>query len=331
MRTILFMAMILIGGCQIENPMEIQTDKNFVRDVPIYIQPWQPTEFIREGDAGMVDFAFVKDGDIYHIIGIDGSIMYWQQHHDDDNYGFVHATSTDLRTWTEHENIVQGLKHPEYAAQHIWAPCIIKVDETWHMFYTGVVWDEGIPSSNVQRILKSTSEDLFNWTDPILVFEADHELTSWGRGNPWDNDCRDPDVFRLGDGKYGMIMSVKYADRSSMVIGWAESTDLIHWELIRLLDQTGSGYPSSSWSESATYLKHNNNEYVFFTPNNGTCQIPNITNGKNYHRVGGKACEILKVDEIYYLFAYLSNDTSHGFDITIGTMFFEGEQPLFQE
>ena len=320
---------ILIGltGCS-NNPM-----------APTQVEGWTPT-VVERVDGGFVDFALVEDNGTYHIIGIDGLQGDWIRE-DYESFGFVHMTSTDMKNWTEQENIKDPLYNHEFSANHIWAPSIIKVDSLWYMFYTGVKrGTEPNQSDNEQRIMRSTSSDLYNWSDPIFVLDGTSPLTCWGGGQAWDNDCRDPDVFLLNEdlGLYGMVLSLKQADRASMIIGWAMSTDLENWTITSVVEQTGSAYweyfhdgrPNWRFAESPQYLKHEGTAYLFWTPNDGTCPIVEF-GGPTYTKQGGKACEILPKGDGTYWYAYLTNSSPAGFDIKIETMYFENGQPWFQE
>ncbi len=69
MKTILLiLSIFILGGCELEYGSENNTLANPIPE-------WEPREFIRDGDYGMVDFALVKDNsNLYHIIGIDASV-----------------------------------------------------------------------------------------------------------------------------------------------------------------------------------------------------------------------------------------------------------------
>lgn len=303
------------------------------------VEPWTPT-VVQRDVGGFVDFALVEDDGTFHIIGIDGNQGGWIEP-GYQSIGFVHMTSTDMKHWTEGDNIIDPLYNHEFSQDHVWAPSIVKVDSLWHMFYTGVKrGTEPNQSDNEQRIMRSTSSDLYTWSDPIFVLDGTSPLTSWGSGDPWTNDCRDPDVFLLNEdlGLWGMVVSLKQADQQSMIIGWAMSTDLLNWTITSVVEQTGTAYwdyfhdGRTTWrfAESPQYLKHEGVAYLFWTPNDGTCPIIQF-DGPTYSRQGGKACEILSKGDGTYWYAYLTNSSSLGFDIKIETMYFEDGQPWFQE
>jgi hypothetical protein len=230
----------------------------------------------------------------------------------------------------------------------------------WYMFYTGVKRGQD-PAFNEQRIMRSTSTDLYNWSEPTFVLDGSSPLTAWGGGQPWDNDCRDPDVYVLnpnvgGLPLYGMVLSLKQANRQSMIIGVAWSHgDLDSWEIVNVLPSTGSAYARSSFAESPQYLQigdveaNESDGYVFWTPNDGTTQIIQFghpfdnppTPDVYYARSGGKACEIISRDrdgtnygmrEETFWFAYLTGGADVGFNIKIETMYIDDNlMPWFQE
>lgn len=288
-------------------------------------------EVVLEGE--FVDFALAEADGTYHIIGIDGHNTDWITITEGDTLGFVHYTSPDMETWTRHSNIREPLLDHEYSADHIWAPSIIDVDGLYYMFYTGVKRGvENNQNDNEQRIMLSTSDDLFNWSDPVFVLDGTSPLTAWGSGEPWANDCRDPHVFKRDDGSYGMVVSLKNAENTCMFIGLAESDDLFNWEIVEAVKGTGLDYPfrpPSYWStfaESAFYLEHLGNEYVFWTANDGRTPITDPATGLSFFGIGGKACEILPKGDGTYWYTHLSGNSGPGFNITISTLYFECEE-----
>jgi hypothetical protein len=335
---ILFIDALFFLGCGQDSPLAPQLvqdseisrdDGRFVGIIDIDRTYYWTSALVQREVGGFVDFAFVLDDEgVFHIIGIDGSNSQWALNRNDIYPGFAHMTSRDGETWVEQEKILGSLYNTTsgYEINHIWAPCIIKVGGLWYMYYTGTTHTDDI-ALNEQRIFLSTSPDLINWSDPIFVLDGTSPLTAWGSGDPWTNDCRDAHVWSKADGSYGMVVSLKQADNSSMVIGVAESVDLLTWEIVSVIEGTGSDYPNRNYAESPFYLEHNGNQYVFWTPNDGTCQIQQGSN--TWSRPGGKACEIIPKNDDTYFFAYLyRSQTTTGWDIKIETLFFEGKQPM---
>lgn len=199
-------------------------------------------------DSGSIDFSFVYDENtnIFHIIQIPGAFYDWggrliDRNYTDYNYQenrmawFQHFTSTDLVNWTKQPNI--NMYDSSYGKTNVWAPHIIKYGNIWYMFYTGTDATSGL-SSHTERILLSTSSDLYTWSSPTLVLEGDDydtgvtPFTNWTTGTPnWTNDCRDAFVVR-NESNTGWLMFVSLSGNGAvvgdggMVIGIARSTDI---------------------------------------------------------------------------------------------------------
>lgn len=158
-------------------------------------------------DSGSIDFEFIynEDTDLFHIIQIPGGHLNWQ--------GFItppknaswfqHFTSEDLETWAHEPNI--NLYDATYAKTNVWAPSIIKYDDTWYMYYTAV--DASVSAARaVQRIMVCTSQDLYTWSSGSVVLEGDDlasglpQITLWDStpNADWDGTgaCRDAIVIR---------------------------------------------------------------------------------------------------------------------------------------
>lgn len=320
----------LVAGCGDESAVCVPPDG---------ADPVDEVVVVQRTEGGFRDFAFVHDGERFHIIGIDGRNGDWTEAVQGDSHGFVHMTSTDLRDWVEEEPITHPLYAHEYAQHHIWAPSIIQVGGEWSMFYTGVRRGE-TASRSEQRIMRSTSHNLYDWTEPTFVLDGTHPLTAWGGDQPWDNDCRDPHVFAMEglEGVYGMVMSLRQADREAMIIGWALSRDFENWTITNVLNQTGTtfweyfygGSGRDMYAESPFLLQRAGKRYLFRTVNIDPLPVVQFQ-GPTYFIDKGKACEILPRGDGTYWFAYLANPRADGFDIEITTMVFEDERPVVGE
>ena len=333
---IIFIMLNFLVGCDLEYGAEYNTLANPIPE-------WEPREFIREGDYGVVDFAFIFDGQKYHIIGIDASVGHpWNQDNYINDYGFVHATSTDLVNWVEEEDIVEPLKGD---FNYIWAPDIMMIDGIYHMWYTGVIVQDRADQHR-EFVVHSTSEDLYTWTEPEIVMgglEEDdpNDLIKWGDGSPWANDLRDPHVFtyittELGNPIYGMTISVR-TNSGSMGIGLAicgseQGIPDNNWQLLMVFNETiGTGVGV----ESSTYMKYEGKDYLFWTT--WAYGAPEQTlisvDGDLKYSIPKKACEVLKDPSGEYYVAWLRQNESYigGFDIKIETMFFDDDLIWFQE
>lgn len=220
-------------------------------------------------DSGMVDFSFVYDDatSLYHIIGIDGQLLLWWNYNNTTTPNatqFVHYTSSDLVNWTRKPNI--PLYDSTYATTNVWAPHIVKYGSTWYMFYTGVVQGPSGRENidNIQRIMLSTSTDLYTWTTGTVVLNGnDYDsgvtaFANWTTTLPHTNfgygDLRDPCVIR-NEADNGWLMFVSMNGISGqvgdggMVIAIARSTNLTGpWKLYDFVRQTSTptSIPASS-------------------------------------------------------------------------------------
>ncbi|MGC9355319.1 MAG: hypothetical protein ACP5D9_15840, partial [Mariniphaga sp.] len=142
----------------------------------------------------VVDHAFVKKGDKYHVFYIRGiAATDWPAYN---LYNFGHAVSSDLKNWKIEKPVLQC---PESGVDEfqVWAPYILKRKGVYYMFYTGV-------NINVsQSICLATSKDLYHWnrydSNPVITPGA------WDNGiysqDKWSN-CRDPMVLKDGRNYY---------------------------------------------------------------------------------------------------------------------------------
>ena len=118
---------------------------------------------------------------------------------------FGHASSTDLIQWELHPSI--SLTSETHVIDRVWAPQVFHSDGQWQMYFTAVELAEPV-SRNVQRIMVTTSDDLFDWSSAALALEPHHDQTAWGSEIPFANDARDQVVFRDRHG-VRMLLTVR--------------------------------------------------------------------------------------------------------------------------
>ena len=148
---------------------------------------------------------------------------------------FVHATSTVLRDWKLHPDVMEisGV-WPEI--KMVIAPNVIEHDGLFYMLY-GALDDLG-----TQRICLAISKDLYEWErykgNPVIVpsvfwskwpgfgLDAPDGQTSFG-------GCRDPHIIRLDDGRFVAYwvsrLQEKFGEDMTCVAA-SISNDLIHWQ-----------------------------------------------------------------------------------------------------
>lgn len=152
-----------------------------------------------------------------------------------------HAVSDDLVSWQHLGTSLAPAPAPAWDDMVTWTGSVMRDDAgLWHLFYTG---GGSAEQGLYQRIGHATSHDLHNWervgdglcldlTGPnARYYEAEHM-----RGHWHDRAMRDPWVMRdpEGDG-WLMYFTARAAGieeaNAAGAVGFATSSDLIHWDL----------------------------------------------------------------------------------------------------
>lgn len=191
-------------------------------------------------DKWVWDFWFARDGGDYHLFFLqadrslgDPDLRHWHV-----NVG--HAVSQDLRHW---ERLPDALApSPREPGDHgpepgdtltTWTGSVIRNNGAWYMFYTGTRRSE---KGLLQRVCLATSDDLVHWTKhdrPVL--DVDPRWYDTLNLDHWhDQSWRDPWVFRDSDRElYHMLLTCRVNDGAPDgrgAVGYASSTDLVHWQ-----------------------------------------------------------------------------------------------------
>ncbi len=191
------------------------------------------------------DFWIADDGNDFHLFFLkapralkDPDRRHWHA-------TIGHATSGDLRTWTEHEDALLPSDVPAFDDLATWTGSVVREDAgRWRMFYTAVSRAEGGVN---QRISSVVSDDLFTWRrEPDRqILEPDGRWYETAETRQWpDQAWRDPWVFRDGD-MWHMLVTARGNfgspdDRG--VVGHATSADLRTWTITPPLTQPGAGF-----------------------------------------------------------------------------------------
>jgi len=170
-----------------------------------------------------------------------------------------HATTTDLIHWQYEEPL---LSIGPWDDKAMWAPHLIKQDNTWWMFYTGV------PLSLAQQSGVAVGSNLYTWFK--IPFPLYHPSTSWAEWTPTGfAHGRDPHVIEY-NGKFYMFVTAKTFTNKGAV-ACAESVDLLNWTDI------GPVFVNTTWHvlESVFIMWRNNKWHMFFTEEtiNGTSHM----------------------------------------------------------
>lgn len=277
----------------------------------------------------VADHCLIKRAGLWHIFytkGPYGNASAVQQ----DTLG--HATTTDFIHWSILPGILPVQTGAWDASAH-WAPEVISLADTlYYMFYTGV------DMANVQQIGVATSRDLNTWT-PYAgnpVFHPDTTWTNWRPGR-W-SDCRDPAIWQVGSTWYMAYTAASTYGKGS--IGYASSSDLLHWTDLGALLIHPSGPTSSYALESPLMLQHNGTWSLSFTEANlngvASMTAPSFTGPWNYNaRVivdrGAAVCAPVDPDTGQQWFARHQSETVNDttrFFIKVDSLYWNGALPV---
>jgi beta-fructofuranosidase len=203
------------------------------------------------------DFWIADTGDEYHIYFLKASKVY---HSPDGRKDLVrnpdgrhtrttigHAVSTDLFNWKVCDDVMAPSEEEAFDDLATWTGSVVKgPDGLWYMFYTGISYREG---GLVQRIGLATSDDLYRWEkrSDFPPLAADARLYEKLGESTWPNETwRDPWVFPDPEGTgWHMFVTARAktgADDDRGVVGHAYSLDLLNWEILPPLSESGAGF-----------------------------------------------------------------------------------------
>lgn len=250
----LFVVAVLAGCSAGDDPSSPSVDDSFV-SAP-FCTSGVPLDYRATDRSVLKDFAVVHDGDRFHLFATRPGAG-WSS---GGGVDFEHATSSDLTDWTAHQAI--DVRRSGVAETEIWAPHVVRHDDRWWMFYTGVVYEPGSESHNVQRILSAVSDDLHAWRPTSMVLEGDPSFSLWGSETPWGNDLRDPMLWHDEDA-WILFVTVRLHDERQC-IATARSTDLQNWTWSRPLLVTAGAV-----AESSTLVRYRERLWLFWTGQDG--------------------------------------------------------------
>lgn len=203
---------------------------------------------LRLAEKRVWDFWFARDGADYHVFYLQApqelagrETRHW-------HVSIGHAVSQDLSTWEAlPDALAPSQTSGDWDDYTTWTGSIFKHEKTWYLYYTGTNHAE---KGLVQRIGLATSSDLLHWEkypqNPLVTTDARwYELLDL---NLWhDQAWRDPWVFQEPEtGLFHMFLTARANAGSSDergIIGHAQSTDLIHWDVLPPITSPGDfGY-----------------------------------------------------------------------------------------
>lgn len=210
----------------------------------------QPKDFAFT--AGFVDTAtnryalhvFYIRHNYWHDEFYDRNGVHYLPHPELNEKNIGHAWTSALDPWqdTPIDTAAIVVRANKFDELHVWAPTIVRLGATFHMFYTGVKADQS--GKEHQRIGVATSTDLNTWTQSNSVVLSAPDVP-WVSKNPkWApyrgaQQFRDPYVMEdpAHAGQWLMYFVALDSLNASpdttvqlrLAVGVARSTDLIHW------------------------------------------------------------------------------------------------------
>ncbi|MEW1956550.1 glycosyl hydrolase family 32 [Kineococcus sp. NPDC059986] len=198
------------------------------------------------------DFWTAHDGREHHLFYLFAPTSLGDPDRRHRNARIGHATSPDLRSWTDHGEVL-GPRGKGFDATATWTGSVVAgPDGRWRMFYTGSRFLHAEPRhTNVETVGVALSGDLATWTaQPEPVTVADRRWYELLEDGTWPEEAwRDPWVQPAADGDgWDMFVTARARPRTGIrsddagVVGHAWSPDLERWEVRPPLTAPGSGF-----------------------------------------------------------------------------------------
>lgn len=193
------------------------------------------------------DHTIVKDGktNLWHLFGI----THEEPADPENEHVFAHAVSAHLYgPWVKQPYALHV--DASYGETHLWAPYVLNVNGTWHMFYNG-----GGQDLTSTEINLATSHDLYHW-------KRNHNGPLFRDGF----ESRDPFVIRIGDDWVIYYCGTSDPKGGNHVVLYRTSKDLVNWSerQIAFTDPTiGTG---GGTTESPYVVQHEGQWFLFLGP-----------------------------------------------------------------
>jgi beta-fructofuranosidase len=196
-------------------------------------------------DAWTWDFWLADDGDAYHLFFLHASRALLDPDRRHLRAGVGHATSPDLRSWTQQPDALVHADEPAFDDLATWTGCAVaRPAGGWRMFYTGLSRAE---QGAVQRISWADSTDLVTWHRSGVTVQADPRWYETRGTALWNEEhWRDPWVFAdPGGAGWHMLITARANEGESHdrgVVGHATSDDLENWTVQPPLSRPNAGF-----------------------------------------------------------------------------------------
>jgi beta-fructofuranosidase len=198
-------------------------------------------------DHWVWDFWLADDGQTYHMFYLHAPKSLGNPDLRHRNARIGHATSTDLRDWQNHGQILDAGPAGSFDGSATWTGSVTRgSDGRWRLFYTGSRFLSPDSNANIETIGCAVSDDLYSWEKlPGPILEADDAWYERLGMSAWPEEAwRDPWVFRH-DGRWQMLITARANHGEVMergVVGHAVSDDMTTWQVRPPLSKIGAGF-----------------------------------------------------------------------------------------
>lgn len=195
------------------------------------------------------DFWLADDGEQHHLFYLHAPKSLGNPDLRHRNARIGHATSLDLRNWTDHGLAFDAGAPGSFDGSATWTGSVVRgPDGLWRLFYTGSRFLSAESNANIETIGVATSPDLFTWTKqagPICT--ADPRWYETLGTSSWPEEAwRDPWVFWSDAGQcWHMLITARGKDGAEPdrgVMAHATSPDLLNWSVQPPLSTTDTGF-----------------------------------------------------------------------------------------
>ena len=198
-------------------------------------------------DCWVWDFWIADDGDTYHLYYLRAPRALGDPDLRHRNASVGRATSTDLRSWTDHGVVLTAGSPGDDDATATWTGCVVRGDDgLWRMFYTGSRFLADDSNANIETVCVATSRDLHTWTKSGTVLSADPRWYERLSDGTWREEAwRDPWVYQDAAGQWHMLLTARASGGDPLdrgVIAHATSTDLVTWQAQSPVSEPGAGF-----------------------------------------------------------------------------------------
>ena len=200
-------------------------------------------------DYWVWDFWLADDGERHHLFYLHAPKSLGNPELRHRNARIGHASSTDLREWTDYGQALDAGAAGSFDGSATWTGSVVRCpDGLWRMFYTGSRFLSPDSNANIETIGLATSTDLFEWTkQPGPICSADPQwYETLGTSNWPEEAWRDPWVFwGQADQLWHMLVTARSKDGTEPdrgVMAHATSPDLLLWTVQTPLSNSGSGF-----------------------------------------------------------------------------------------